>query len=241
MTDAPQEATDFDAIADLLWAPAKPRTRGPKPAQSAASVTDTAIAIADREGLGAVTMQRLATALGFTKMAIYRYVPSRTALVAAMADLALGPAPEFKASDWRSGLGEWALAAYNGFVAHPWLLEATMGPRVIGPNEAGWTEAGLVLLAKTSLSGADRLDVLAATIGHARAMAEQVVSISGIAATGRSPEALFSAGVKRDPGRFPEFARAVADVERNGGADNGLSFGLDCIFDGVALRLRKRT
>lgn len=236
----PDEPLDFVAIADLLWSGPKLGTRGPKPTHTTVSVVEAAIKIADAEGLAAVTMQRVAQQLGFTKMALYRYVPSRPALIAAMVDRALGPAPRGEIEDgWRAGLRAWALAGYEAYLAHPWVIEATLGPRVIGPNEAAWTEAGLVLLAGTALRGADRLDVLAVTIGHARATAEQNIAI-GSAATARvSSEAMFSAGVKRNPGQYPEFARVVADVELNGGADNALEFGLNCILDGVALRIAR--
>jgi AcrR family transcriptional regulator len=236
-----EEATDFDEMTDMLWSPPRLRTRGPKPASSPKSVVEAGIIIADAEGLTAVTMQRVAQQLGFTKMALYRYVPSRTALVAAMADRALGPPPLFEVeSDWRQGLWAWALAGYNAYLAHPWTLEATLGPRVIGPNEAGWTETGLVLLADTPLRGAERFDVLAVTIGHARAMAEQHLGNRNSVAPAASTELQFIAGVKRNPDKYPEFAKAAADVELNGGADNALEFGLNCIFDGVALRLRPK-
>jgi hypothetical protein len=43
-------------------------TRGPKPALSLERIADTAIGIADAEGLAAVSMQRVATELGFTKL-----------------------------------------------------------------------------------------------------------------------------------------------------------------------------
>jgi len=237
MSQAMDAPVDFAATVDLLWAGPKPRTRGPKPAHSLEEVLDAAIGLADREGLGAVSMQRLAEELGFTKMALYRYVPGRPELVAAMTDRGLGPPPADPGLGWRKGLEAWALAAFETFIAHPWGLEATTGPRVLGPNEADWTEAGLKLLAGLPLRGADRLDVLAVTISHMRAMAQQAAGAGSGAARGDGNEALLTAGIRLHADRFPEFARAVAETAADGGADNGLSFGLNCIFDGVALRI----
>ncbi|CAM5276693.1 GntR family transcriptional regulator [Streptomyces tanashiensis] len=52
-----------------------------KSARSSLSVdriVEAAIALADAEGLGAVSMQRVAGELGYTAMALYRRVPGRT-------------------------------------------------------------------------------------------------------------------------------------------------------------------
>ncbi|MFG2558787.1 TetR/AcrR family transcriptional regulator C-terminal domain-containing protein [Streptomyces sp. NPDC048496] len=35
---------------------------------------------------------------------------------------------------------------------HPWLLEATLGPRLMGPKELGWMERALSALDGTGLT-----------------------------------------------------------------------------------------
>jgi len=237
MSEAVREAIDVAALVEVLWAP-RAKTRGPKPAHAREDVLAAAIGIADREGLSAVSMQRVAEEMGFTKMAVYRYLPGRPELVAAMTDRALGPPPAIPAgADWRRGLEAWALAAYAMFQSHPWGLEATTGARVIGPNEAAWTEAGLACLRETPLGGAERLDVLAVITGHLRSMAQQAAGTGSGASRGGVHEAVLAAGLVGREAQFPEFARAVAETALSGGADNGLGFGLACIFDGVAARL----
>ncbi|MGW3232215.1 TetR/AcrR family transcriptional regulator [Kitasatospora sp. NPDC001095] len=44
-------------------------------------VLGAAVALVDREGLGALTMRRLATELGVESMALYRYTPGKEALI----------------------------------------------------------------------------------------------------------------------------------------------------------------
>ncbi|MFH9349820.1 TetR/AcrR family transcriptional regulator [Kitasatospora sp. NPDC017646] len=44
-------------------------------------VLDAAVALVDREGLGALTMRRLAAELGVESMALYRYTPGKEALL----------------------------------------------------------------------------------------------------------------------------------------------------------------
>ena len=77
---------------DLLWtglavevAPRRPLSR--------ARIVAAAVAIADAEGLDAVSMPRLARELGTAPMSLYRHVPHKDALVDLMLDAAIGPPP----------------------------------------------------------------------------------------------------------------------------------------------------
>ena len=102
---------------DFLWGePARP-TRGPKPSMSLTRIADAAIAIADAEGLAAVSMQRVAADLGFTKMSLYRYLPGKAELVALMVERALGEPPARTGQDWRDALADWARLLLDGY--HP--------------------------------------------------------------------------------------------------------------------------
>src|SRR5689334_22149881 len=77
--------------ADLLWGPRERPSRGPKPGLTRDGIVRAAIGVADAEGLAAVSMQRVAAEVGFTTMALYRYVPGKNELVALMVDSAVGP------------------------------------------------------------------------------------------------------------------------------------------------------
>ncbi|MFD0534632.1 TetR/AcrR family transcriptional regulator [Actinomadura luteofluorescens] len=84
---------DPRTLAELLWGQRKPRSRGPRPAFDLARLADTAVKVADAEGLEAVSMHRIAAELGFTKMALYRYVNGKTELMAIMIEAAVGTPP----------------------------------------------------------------------------------------------------------------------------------------------------
>ena len=232
----------FQAAMGLLWDTPKPGSRGPKPSRSREDLLDAAIGLADREGLEAVSMQRLAQELKFTKMAVYRYVPGRAELIALMADRALGVPPELNAGEgWRSQIEAWSLAVFHVFLRHPWGLQATTGPRAIGPNEAEWTELALAILARTGLSGADRFDVLAVAVGHLRSMAQQIAAWKGRIDNLESEMAeAYGLILRGREARFPELSRTVADAFDPAQMTNGLTFGLNCIFDGVEAGLAKR-
>ena len=130
-------------MTELLWGRQPAPSRGPKPAITLTGIAEAAIRIADAEGLDAVSMQRIAGELPVTKMALYRYVPGKTELLAVMSDLAMGAPPERPGLAWRAALQTWAMDLYAGFTRHPWLLQSTIGRRLLGPNELAWMEQGL--------------------------------------------------------------------------------------------------
>ena len=68
----------------LSWGLDKKPKRGPKRELSLKQIVDTAIVIADKDGLSAVSMNRVAASFGFTTMSLYRYVPSKDDLVLLM-------------------------------------------------------------------------------------------------------------------------------------------------------------
>src|SRR5690349_12515463 len=141
--------------ADFFWAPRPRPTRGPKPALTLDQIADAAIAIADAEGLAAVSMQRVAADLGYTKMSLYRYLPGKTELVAAMLERALGRPPEL-GKPWRDALTDWATALLAEYEGHAWALEASTGRRPIGPHEIAWMESALRTL-PPGLTGAEKI------------------------------------------------------------------------------------
>ena len=67
--------------------------KGPRPGLSLERIVAAAIRLADAEGLAAVSMSRVATALGTAPMSLYRYVAAKDELLALMVDAAYGPPP----------------------------------------------------------------------------------------------------------------------------------------------------
>ena len=67
--------------------PPSPRRRGPRPRHSREDVVRAAVAIADSDGLDAVTFRAVAARLGTGVMSLYNYVPDKQALVYEMVEL----------------------------------------------------------------------------------------------------------------------------------------------------------
>ena len=84
-------------------------------------VLDAAVAMADQQGIEAVSMRRLAQELGVEAMSLYHWFGKKTdiyqgMLEAVWAEVELPPAGE----DWRPALRGTAISAYRALLRHPW-------------------------------------------------------------------------------------------------------------------------
>ncbi|MFK3983824.1 TetR/AcrR family transcriptional regulator [Micromonospora sp. NPDC050397] len=134
-----------------------------RPAErSRAEVTTTAIALADQEGLGAVTMRGVAARLGTGAASLYRYVASRDDLLDLMADEAAAgydlPAPR---GPWLPGLLEVGRQGRMLMLRHPWLPELVLTRPALGPHGVDLLEHVLALLAAHSADAARKVETFA--------------------------------------------------------------------------------
>ncbi|KJY42690.1 TetR family transcriptional regulator [Streptomyces sp. NRRL B-1568] len=230
-----------DELMQLLWGPHPQPKRGPKPALSRGGIARAGVGIADAEGLAALSMQRVAEQLGKTKMSLYRYVPGRAELVALMVETAITAPPEPVAGDWRTRLTAWSHALAEGFARHPWLLDATVGARLLGPNELSWMEQALAALDGTGLTGAERMDAVVLLSSHVRGIGLQSRATAGT----EGPEAQLVAAlgeVLREHGdAYPSVVSAMTSSAGPHGQDQALTFGLERILDGLEALITRRT
>ena len=209
-------------------------TRGPRPSLSKKQIAITAIRIADNEGLAAVTMQRVAREVGLTTMALYRYFPGKSALMALMIDSVADSPPPFGkgGSPWTARLKEWAHRCLAIYEAHPWFLEATTARQSpMGPNELAWIEAAVGMLTETGLKPKMRHHAFMAIIGHVRGHATFLQARQSDGA-GRDRTGELAEAVHQEPDRYP----ALLEVLRSGAlreSAGAFNFGLVCILEGI--------
>lgn len=113
-------------------------------------IVATAVAIADSEGLDAVSMRRLAVELDTAATSLYRHVTDKEQLLLRMLDAAMGEwrAPARDDAGWRECLEAAARGLWQQFRRHPWLASALSLTRpAIVPGGIGWTEWVLDALA----------------------------------------------------------------------------------------------
>jgi AcrR family transcriptional regulator len=118
-----------------IWIRPERSPAGRPPRRSRAGITAAAIAIADREGLDAVSMRRVAAGLGTGAASLYRYLDSREDLLDLMSD-ATGAEYSFlaPAGDWLADLVELGTQARAIMHRHPWLADLVPRRPALGPN-----------------------------------------------------------------------------------------------------------
>ena len=154
-------------MADVIWMRPERAATGRPAGHSRAEITAAAIAIADRDGLDAVSMRRVAAELGTGAASLYRYIENREDLLDLMTDATgaeyvfLVPASQSPAGDWLAGLldiGEQARAIMR---RHPWLPPLVITRSVLGPNGLVLLEQVLETLADHPASAAAKLEAFA--------------------------------------------------------------------------------
>ncbi len=237
----------WGAAVRLLWGPPVTPARGPRRGLTVEQIAVAGVGIADADGLGGVSMQGVAAELGVTKMALYRYVPGKAELVALMVEAALpepgaglDPALAVAGDGWRERIGVWARELLAGYRAHPWVLDATVGARALGPREVGWLERALAALEGLGLSGAEAMDVVVLVTGHVRGIVEQERASGGAGGVDAELGAVLGQVVRERGEEYPALAAALGSLAVHGGQEQGLEFGLERILDGVGLLVERR-
>ena len=223
--------------------------KGPKPALSLARIVDAGVGVADTEGLGAVSMGRVAASLDTAPMSLYRHVSSKEELLRLMVDAAWGdsPGPLAAGESWRDGLSRWARAMRAALRRHPWAARLPISGLPIMPREIAWFEDALACLAGTGLTEARKASVIMLLSGYVRNLATTEADIAAaVAASGLGMDEWMASYPRMlselaDPRRFPALTAFIAAgvFDTADGTDDEFVFGLDRILDGVGVLIER--
>ena len=201
-------------------------------------VLRAAIAIADVEGLDAVSMRRLAVDLGVGPMSLYRHVTNKDELVTQMADEVFGESvlPDPGPPGWRAKLELVARRQWELCRRHLWLPRAVSFTRpALVPNTMAHTEwilralDGLGLSMTTRIREALTLHGLVATVALSMAAEVEWEQETGVTLDGWWLTQQKRADQTLDSGRFPLLATIPAETasDLNGLFEYGLARHLD--------------
>ena len=237
---------------ERLWGRQEPGRRGPKQRLSTVEVVDAAIALADTAGVQALSMRKVAEAVGVSPMSLYTYVPSKAELLDLMFDRVLGDTadPENSVTRWRDRLAFMARERWALSERHPWLLDLATHRPPLGPNMMRKAMAMLGTLANMGLApeetvlAADALqDYITGALRSARE-AREAEQLSGL-----SDEQWFSIvwpvlEKHLDPQHVEVVSRmSEARRERTRSPDERAArfeFGLERVLDGLEMFINTR-
>lgn len=211
-------------------------------------VLDTAVALADEGGVDALSMRKIAQALGVVPMALYKHVTNKNELLDGMIDVLVGEIdPPAGNTEWKTAIRRRVLSARRMLLRHPWasgVIEARMKARA--------TPTPAVLEYLDSMIGIFRAGGFSIDLVH------HAMHVMGSRLLGFSQE-LFEDTPDREPdsdamppeemaARYPhitELAMAVAHDQESvvgSGCDDQFEFefALDLTLDGLE-RLRGAT
>ncbi|WP_433573589.1 TetR/AcrR family transcriptional regulator [Streptomyces sp. CA-251247] len=149
------------------------RTRGRPPRLDQARTVETALDLLDEAGLDALTMRRLADAMGVQAGALYRYFATKQELLTAMAERILsdvGASAIPAGEEWSERLSGLARALRTALLAHRDGARVFAGTHSTGTHTLHFADTVIGVLREAGFDDADAARALMAvanfTVGH---------------------------------------------------------------------------
>ncbi|MFH8383747.1 TetR/AcrR family transcriptional regulator [Kitasatospora sp. NPDC018058] len=206
-------------------------------------IAEAAVEIADAEGLDAVTMRRLATALGVAPMAAYRYVSGKDELIELMVDFVYGRLPlDAPTTGWRDTMRTLAVHLRAMNLSHPWTARAAAS--ALSPNQLAVPERAFAALAEHGLDPDTTMAVFRTVTGYVGGSVSAEIALLELQrehgwADGDQTRAGLASRMSWliNTGRYPAYQRYLREATRKDDQDWQFETGLDCVLDGIAARL----
>jgi len=212
-----------------------PRGGRARRALDAGTIVETALRIADEEGVEAVSMRRIASELRVGTMSLYHHVADKDELLELMADATSAEliVPGEILGDWREALRAIAHRTRDAFLRHPWLIDTAGTRPLVTPNALRHVEQSVAIVVGLDVDRDTAVAMVMATddytIGH-------VFRQSRIG-TGRRPfesdRDLERVRALLAGGEFPNLARVFADEGTMAPPPDTFDAGLEWLFDGM--------
>jgi AcrR family transcriptional regulator len=237
---------DINSSLALMWEYDEKAARGPKPKLSLGAIVERAIAIADAEGLDAVSMRRVAKELEVGTMSLYRYVPGKAELLDLMLEEVGGLSDDVEpARDWREAAEQMGRGLWRLYTTHRWLPFVDQSRPILGPKALKAFDFALAGLQDTGLSAQELVSVISMLDAFAQSAARSHNNAATAEErTGISSEEFWKA---QEPvlvqamtsGDYPHVAALAEDAFEVGG-EAFFEFGLQRMLDGLEVLVAAR-
>jgi AcrR family transcriptional regulator len=225
---------------DVLWGLRGRGQRGPKPGLTVDMIVEAAIALADADGLGAVSMANVAKRLGFTTMSLYRYIISKEELLQLMWNASASGAETIVLTGrgWRSRLRQWAVIQREMLDRHPWITQMPLAAPPMAPNSLTFVERGLEAMDGADLTDSQKMRAIGLLSSYTLSEARMAYDARRAAEASSAQQPASFEDVLRlvvDETTYPRLHRLAWSSDAGLPADEWAEFlgGIDCILDGI--------
>ncbi len=200
-------------------------------------IVQTAVTLADREGLDAVSLRNVADALDAGPMRLYGHVDSKEALLELMVDAVYAELPRPPIGDWREALRAVAQSLRAAAARHPWFIGLVGGRPNLRENAFAYMEACLAALSFANMD--DALESLGLVQSYAIGAIQTEASEL---ASGQNREQWQKASWARvqemlATGRYPMIERVVREASH---PEDRFERGLERVLTGIDAGLQER-
>ncbi len=191
--------------------------------------------MADRGGVGAVSMRRVAEVLGVEAMALYHHLPNKNALLDGLIDAVFAEidAPNAE-DDWQTALHKRCASTRRALFRHSWVLGLIESRDHVGPNRLHHHNAVLGIVLGAGLSPVDAVLAVSVLDSYVYGFVLQEKQHQ-VSAPTDTQEAASQMVDQLPVGDLPHL-RAVAEAVSAGFApsyDDTFAYGLRIILDGL--------
>lgn len=208
------------------------KTRTLREPLSRQRILDAAVRLVDAEGLGALTMRRLASELGVEGASLYKHIPNKAALLFGMMRTIFQEMnPDYPAdeADWQGRLRAGMRSFRELGLRHPRVFALLNRPWEANTPRVESELASMILAGFSTKQAAFSLRMLASfVIGFVIWETSSIV---------RDPEEIRDIDTESDMFRFPEqYPNAIAarPYTNGPGKDEAFEFGLTAGIEGIA-------
>ncbi len=205
-------------------------------------VLRAAMALADADGIGALSMRRLGRTLGVEAMSLYNHVSNKDEILAGLIDVIVSDIeiPE-GTGDWKAAMRRRAISMRGAFTLHPWALGLLESRQNAGPAALRYFDSVLGVLRRAGFSAPLALRVFSVLDSYAYGFIIQEKNLpSGSTAEAReAAEGFFR---QLPAGEYRYLAEIVVDVALKSGFDfeTEFEFGLDLLLEALESIRKKK-
>jgi AcrR family transcriptional regulator len=224
----------------LIWFD-YPEPSGSAERLSRSRIVEAAMALADEEPSGAVTMRAVAGRVGVrSPMALYRYVASKDGLDDLLVDEVYGMVTVPAGHGWRAALHGLGLSGWRAMQRHPWAARLAYSRPPIGPHALRLYDTALGELDPLGLDASTRMGFVNTVLGHVFGSGLALLEERTMRArAGQATDADLSDAVApylirvAQSGQYPHFSRWAADPGRYRPQPQTFEQVLDWLLDGL--------